>query len=233
MQLTGRVTEDNDGQYSIKLDPESLENASKIDATGYHAVLDIELIDRITMAQRAKIYALIGEIADFAGYRKRSLELKQSLKKMFMDENDISGMFSLSDCSKQIASDFLEYLIGFCFEWNIPFASSTVDAIREQPRWDFYCLKYRKCTICGEHADIAHVHAVGIGRDRDHISHVGNSVMALCRKHHIEQHTIGIHNFMNKYHTKGLKVTPEIAEMLKLGNFRTVRGEDIISTKEG
>lgn len=190
----------------------------------------------ITPAQRAKIYALISEIATEAGYHRRGTDeyerLKWTLKKMYMEKVHRKQMFSLSDCQMSMASEFLEFLIEFCFAWEIPFASRTVDAIREQPGWDYYCLKYRKCTICGNPADIAHIHAVGMGRDRQHISHVGNDVMALCRVHHQEQHQVGIHRFMDDHKIKGLRVTPEIAKMLKLGNWRQEQGDPIISTTE-
>lgn len=82
--------------------------------------------------------------------------------------------------------------------------------------------------ICGAHADIAHVHAVGIGRNRRTISHLGNYVMALCRKHHQEQHSKGIVSFMQDNQLKGVKVTPEIAKMLKLGDWRQEQGEDVV-----
>ncbi|KRL07885.1 hypothetical protein FD38_GL002448 [Levilactobacillus zymae DSM 19395] len=157
---------------------------------------------------------------------------KGQLKRMYALRKGLYENFSLSDCSIETASRFIEFLLEFCFENNIPFASQTVDAIREQYGWDIQCLKFHRCMICGRPADIAHVHAVGIGRNRNHISHVGNSVMALCRDHHQEQHRIGIKTFMQKNQLKGVRVTPEIAEMLQLGNWRMEQGEPIISTEE-
>ena len=63
------------------------------------------------------------------------------------------------------------------------------------------------------------------------ISHIGYQIMALCREHHNEQHNTGIWTFMRKYHIKGVRVTPELAEMLRLGDWHVYRGEPIISRK--
>ena len=41
--------------------------------------------------------------------------------------------------------------------------------------------------------------------------------MALCREHHTMQHTIGLDTFMELFHIKPIKVTPEIAKELHLG----------------
>ncbi|MGZ7328875.1 putative HNHc nuclease, partial [Streptococcus pyogenes] len=33
----------------------------------------------------------------------------------------------------------------------------------ENNKWFYYCLKYRKCCICGKHADVCHIEVVGMG----------------------------------------------------------------------
>lgn len=185
----------------------------------------------ITADQRKKIYVIFSEIDEWMGTFDSEVT-KRQMKREFNLNRGVYEDFSLSNCSIALASQFLEFLIAFCFKWNVPFASKKVDAIRESYGWDLQCLKTHRCMICAQPADIAHVHAVGIGRNRNHISHVGNSVMALCRNHHQEQHRIGIDTFMKKYQLKGVRVTPEIAKMLRLGSWRAERGEPIVATKE-
>ena len=46
------------------------------------------------------------------------------------------------------------------------------------------------------HAELAHYHAVGRGRNRRKINHTGNKVLALCSSHHREQHNIGMDSLM-------------------------------------
>lgn len=41
----------------------------------------------------------------------------------------------------------------------------------ENNKWFYYCLKYRKCCICGKHADVCHIEVVGMGRNRQKINH--------------------------------------------------------------
>lgn len=185
----------------------------------------------ITGDQRRKIYAMLGEIDEWCGNYVPDLT-KTQMKQEYAVDRGLYEAFSFSDCSITTASDFIEWLLAFCFANDVPFASRTVDVIREQYGWDMQCLKYHRCMICGRHADIAHVHAVGMGRNRNKISHVGNNVMALCREHHEEQHRVGIATFMQRNQLKGVRVTPAIAEMLRLGNWHAERGEDIISTEE-
>lgn len=233
MHLFGKVTKLLQHHYLIvdlsDVDPPS----RRIILANVGQLVEVKLNDgrKITADQRRKAYALLHEINDFTGNLAPEVTKKQ-MKELFISERGLHETFSLSDCSMTMASRFIEFLIAFCFEYNVPFASRTVDAVREQYGWDIQCLKYHRCMICGKYADIAHVHAVGIGRNREHINHVGNRVMALCRNHHQEQHRVGIQTFMQRNQLVGVKVTPEIAEMLKLGNWQAVRGEPIISTGE-
>ncbi|MDN7062843.1 hypothetical protein FIV11_14110 [Lactiplantibacillus plantarum] len=185
----------------------------------------------ITAAQQHKIYALLGEIDRWAGNYLPELT-KTQMKEQYALYSGIYDGFSLANCSETVATNFIEYLIDFCLAWNVPFLTRTLDEVQGQYGWERTCLKYKKCCICGNHADVAHVHAVGIGRDRNHIKHIGNQVMPLCRTHHNQQHNIGIYSFMAKYHIKGVRVTPDVAAMLRLGDWRTEPGDPITLTED-
>lgn len=184
----------------------------------------------ITVDQRNKAYALIGEIDEHVGNYLPELT-KSQMKQMYCRDNGLYDGFSLSNCSMSEANGFIEFLVKFCLVEGVRFSSKLLDEIQGQYGWESTCLEQRLCCICSEHADIAHVHAVGVGRDRTKIKHIGYQVMPLCRIHHNEQHNTGIWTFMRKYHIKGVRVTPEIAEMLRLGDWRVYREEPIISTK--
>lgn len=203
-----------------------------VDEKHANATLWIDDGRHISRDQQRKAYALLGEIDDWCGNYILALT-KAQMKRHFLssEHNNYVKPFSLGDCSMTQARDFIDFLISFCFANRVPFDSYVLDLIQGSYGWELYALENKQCCICRNLAEVAHVHAVGIGRDRQHISHVGNSVMALCHKHHMEQHRIGINNFMNKYHLKGVKVTQELAEMLKLGDWHIERGQDIISTR--
>lgn len=181
----------------------------------------------ISAVQRKKIFAMLHDIDEQSGNYLMDLTEYQ-MKQMFCIAQDFDT-FSLSNCSMSLATAFIEFLIKFCLVEDIRFSSQSLDEIRGQYGWEITCLEQHSCCICSHHADIAHVHAVGIGRDRNKINHIGNQVMALCRIHHNEQHNMGIWSFMHKYHLKGVRVTPDIAEMLKLGDWQLFQEEPIIS----
>ncbi|ATU69516.1 hypothetical protein CT113_03835 [Levilactobacillus brevis] len=227
MQLFLPVEKDPDGKLLINLsdvDPPT----RRIIAGNVGQLAEIKFDDgrHISADQRKKVFALLHEIDRWSGNYVMDVTEHQ-MKYMFLRQRGLYEEFSLSNCSLEMASRFIEFLLGFCFAYNVPIATKVVDSIREQYGWDMYCLRYHCCMICGAHADIAHVHAVGIGRNRQTISHIGNYVMALCRKHHQEQHSKGIVTFMQDNQLKGVKVTSEVAKMLKLGNWRQEQGEDV------
>jgi len=185
----------------------------------------------ITAKQRAKCYAIFGEVDDWNGNDDVELT-KRQLKNRFCNKNQIATRFSLSDCSMTVANRFITFLIDFCMDMDVPFGSKTLDQIQGQYGWERICLRYKKCSVCGKYADIAHVHAVGIGRNRDNINNVGNRVMPLCRVHHNKQHAVGIKSFMKEYQVKGVPVTPELQEELRVGNWQIINADDLTMSRE-
>lgn len=227
MRLFGNIGQLSDHQLIVDLsdlDPP----AKRLVEANVGQLIELNFDDgrHISAEQRKKIFALLHEIDRWCGNYIMDVT-EQQMKYMFLHQYGLYKEFSLSDCSLETASRFIEFLLGFCFEWEVPIASKVIDSIREQYGWDMYCLKYHCCMICGAHADIAHVHAVGIGRNRNRINNVGNYVMALCRKHHQEQHNVGIKTFMIDNQLKGVKVTPEIQRMLKIGDWRHEHGKEV------
>jgi len=128
-----------------------------------------------------------------------------------------SERFSLSDCSISKASEYINWLLDFCFDNNIPFKTRTWDMLPVDYAMQLRCLRHRKCCICGNHADIAHYETVDMGRNRQHIDHSKYHFMALCRVHHEEQHTIGLMDFCKKYHIKPVTLSDEDRKKLNIG----------------
>ena len=157
---------------------------------------------RISSEQRKKIYALCRDISDYTGHDVEDLK-ENILKVGFMIKED-RDYFSLSDVDMTTARYFIEYILEFCFEWNVPLNGKTVALAREVNNYLYLCLKYRRCAICGRYADIHHVDAVGSGRDRNKVDHTKLRMIALCREHHQETHTIGWLTFRSKYHVEGI-----------------------------
>ena len=72
---------------------------------------------KISPDQRKKIYALLGDIANYTGYSIPQ-EMPAVMKWKYLTETG-AEMFSLSDCSMTTANKYLTWLIDFCFENNI------------------------------------------------------------------------------------------------------------------
>ena len=97
----------------------------------------------------------------------------------------------------------------------MPFKTKTWDMIPNDYARQWFCLRFRKCVICGNPADLAHYEAVGMGRNRNRIDETKFRYMSLCRIHHVEQHTIGIESFVQKYHIVPVKLTADELKVIQ------------------
>lgn len=214
--MFGKLNKINGNQITVTLDEKLNVYELQRFANGKQPTVEISIEDgrRISPDQRKKIYALINDLCEYTGdvpgYWKEKFK--------FMVET-IFGIdsFSLSDCSMTTANYMILTILEFLFQHDIPFKTKTWDSIPNDFPKQMLCIKNKRCVICGKTADIAHYNAVGVGRNRQKINHVGMYIMTLCREHHTKQHKIGVNNFIQKYHLKPIKVTEEIAKQLRLG----------------
>lgn len=200
---------------------------AKLQGGTFEAIVQDER--QVTADQRAKIFAMIGDYCLFNyGYKNRATLASAELDmKQYFWQKTKREPFSLSNCSIDTASDFINCLIEFFYAWGIPWDFKTWDLLQGAPATMYYGIKYRVCCICGNEAQWAHVHAVGSGRSRKRVDHRGNYVMPLCFKHHQEQHQIGIWTFMDKHHIKGIKVDDEINAMLQYRHLTIVDADEV------
>jgi hypothetical protein len=70
----------------------------------------------------------------------------------------------------------------------------------------------KKCAVCGKKTELHHVDAVGMGRNRREIDHIGMRCLPLCRDHHDEAHRIGETAFQEKYHLVPIEIDQKIAK---------------------
>lgn len=215
--MYGKLISTQGNVVKIQLDEELDINKLIKFANGKQPTVELLVDDgrHITPDQRKKIYALLGDYCLYTGYSLN--EAKLFFKSMIADFFH-TEMFSLSDCSETVASQMITTMLEFFFFEDIPFHTKIWDSLPDDFPRVMMCIKAKRCAIClKEHADIHHVTAVGMGRNRNEINHVGMYIEPLCRVHHTIFHTIGAKNFMAKYHIKPIKVTPEIAKELHLG----------------
>lgn len=184
-----------------------------------YSMVDIGLNDGryISNEQRKKAYALMKEIAEWSGYLpeyvKRLMKTEFVVKRMQSLNKEI---FSLSSCDMTTAKEFITYLIDFIIEYEIPTKQPLRELCEDINKYIYMCLLHKKCCICGTKAELHHVTAIGMGRDRTEVFQIGIPVLPLCRKHHIEWHTLGSNTFNAKYHVESVKLTKEIAKKYNL-----------------
>lgn len=172
---------------------------------------------KILPAQRKKAYALINEIADYSGTMPEYIKRLFKLKFLHEQMKDFCSEMSLSDCSIEMAKEFISYLIDFVIEYDIPTKTPLIDLCDDIDRYVYQCVKRKVCAVCGQIAELHHVDTVGMGRDREEIVHEGMEVITLCRTHHTECHAVGWQSFRAKYHfDKGVILDAELCKKYKL-----------------
>lgn len=215
MIVQGKVVQEVEEGFLILLpvaDKEALKGK-------YRKGVNIELVDprRISPEQRRKAYALIKDIALWMG--GTPMETVKELTKWIFQESDpatLEETFSLSDCSMEVARLYITFLIDFCLLHDIPCNEPLYKLAEDIGRYVWVCALNKRCAVCGRKAELHHVDAVGMGRNRKEICHIGMRVLPLCRTHHTEIHKIGREAFLRRYILESVKVDERIADVYRL-----------------
>lgn len=202
--IRGRIVgyDEKTGEMIIRA---KYDNFARWDRREYKEV-DIQLIDSRPLSdkQRRNCYAMIREIADWSG--DTTEDIKEALKLDFWCGELLEmadTLFSLANAPMSIVAAFQSWLARFIVRNDVPTKRPMLEYVDDIESYLYACTAAKKCPICGKRADLHHVSAVGMGRDRNEIIHEGMEVMPLCREHHTEIHTIGRDTFMKKYHLPG------------------------------
>ena len=185
---------------------------------GYQSVVGVELVDKrhISADQRKKAYVLISYIAAWWGYTPLEA-MKEMLKLMFIGEAEtLRRTFSLSDCDMTTARLFITYLIDFCILHGVDVGEPLYQLSEDIPRYVWACLMNKRCAVCGRKAELHHVDAVGMGRNRKEICHIGMRALPLCRGHHTEIHAVGQEDFLRRYIIEPVRIDERIAKVYRL-----------------
>jgi len=159
--------------------------------------------------QRRKLYATIRDICDWNGDLPEWM--KEYLKYTFM-ENTGTDYFSLSNCSVTTARHFISHVLDFALLHGVPLSENAIDRTDDIGAYLYSALLYKRCCVCGKNAHLHHTTPVGMGRNRQAISHLGMEVMALCPVCHDKCHRMGQESFDSLHHVYGIKANQEICE---------------------
>ena len=119
---------------------------------------------------------------------------------------------------------FINTLIDFALEWDVPLYDSLINRTDDINAALYATLMRKKCIVCGVIGELHHVDSVGLGRNRNEITHIGMRAMCLCRKCHDECHMVGQNEFDARNHIYGIAIDEIIAEKWNLlGGYKDER----------
>ena len=170
--------------------------------------------------QIRKAWALMGEIAEYQGQTKDEVYREQSTAFSLKHLEILQGqLFHLSTATMSTARAFINLLIEIIIEFGIPTKEPLYGLCDDIPRYVYACLMHKKCAVCGKKTELHHVTAVGMGRNRREIDHIGMLALPLCGGidgHHEEAHRIGNRAFLEKYHLEPITIDANIAKKYNL-----------------
>lgn len=183
--------------------------------------VDVKLIDKrhITEQQRKFVFALCNEISYYTGDDSEYIRLLLQQYNANLRGIEVE---SLSSCDMTYANRLIDTIIDYCIENEIPIGGQVIKDNQYQfTEHQVYmmCLK-RVCVVCGKRADIHHVDHIGMGNNRNKVSHVGKRALPLCREHHTEIHTVGENKFIEMYHLTPIVIDEKMEYFIKKGKLK-------------
>lgn len=167
----------------------------------------------ISPPQRRHIFATIRDIADWSGEDKD--RIRKYMREEFCDITE-RELFSLSNTDKDTARAFLTYLINFCIVEGVPTKQVLYDRTEDIDAYLYACLINKKCALCGKDgAQLHHFDAIGMGRNRKEICHIGMTGISLCPVDHsiVEQQG---KSYLTDRKLYGIKIDDRIVKAYKL-----------------
>ena len=183
--------------------------------------VDVRVLDQrhISEQQRKFIFALCNEISYYTGEDSEYIRLLLQQYNANLRGVEVE---SLSSCDMTYANGLIDTIIDYCIENEIPIGGNVIKENKYQfTEHQVYmmCLK-RVCVVCGAKADIHHVDSIGMGNNRQKVSHVGKRALPLCRMHHQECHNTGNEKFINMYHLEPITIDKKLEYFIKKGKIR-------------
>lgn len=163
----------------------------------------------ISIEQRKKAYATIRDIADYTGYLPE--EQKEWLKYLYIQKTG-DDYISLSDCSMDQAREFINVILEYAIENGIQLSEQAINRTDDIGKYLYFCIKHKKCAICGQAGEIHHEDAIGMGNDRKTLDDSNHKKICLCRNHHTIAHQMGVERFTKMYKVYGIIIKEESSE---------------------
>ena len=180
-------------------------------------LLDLRAFDinRLSRLQQQKAHALMHDINDYSNndpYIFAEWDLKTKFAIRYGLPTD--RLLSLEDCSKDVATMFIAWLVEYCFHYDIPFKNKDLHLTFDLNRLMFLCAVHNRCFVSSMRRQdrvlhIHHVNEVGMGNDRRKIDHRGRYFLILEAIYHEEIHKLGYTLFAEKYHVGAIVLSDQ------------------------
>lgn len=181
--------------------------------------VNITLADKrnISQQQRKFIFSLCHEIGEYMGEDKDfvRLNIQEVYKSTYGLEKDSLALYSMSE-----ANGLIDLIIHYCIDNKVPVSSNIMkeNEFSFSQKHIYRMILNRQCAICGRvGAHIHHVDAIGMGRNRDKISHIGKRALPLCAEHHALIHTKGDEEVIEKLHLEPVVIDEKLELFIKKG----------------
>lgn len=155
----------------------------------------------ISIDQRKKAYATIRDISEYTGFLPE--EQKEWLKYLYIVRTG-NDYISLKNCSMDEAREFINVILEYAIQNGVPLKDDGVNRTDDIGKYLYFCLKHRKCAVCGLEGEIHHEDAIGMGNDRKTLDDSNYKKICLCRKHHTIAHQMGKERFQKSYKVYGI-----------------------------
>ncbi|MDH5121092.1 putative HNHc nuclease, partial [Enterococcus faecalis] len=152
--MIGKIIKHKGNKLAIEFEEEINSNFLDLLANNDDNLAKVELLDNRQMSQKqnALSHVLIADIARWSYDEPKWIE---GVLKYYYEAK--SGVyFEHSKATRHEATEWISFLIEFILKNDVPL-EKRYQYLLENNTWFYYCLKYRKCCICGKHADVCHI----------------------------------------------------------------------------
>lgn len=213
LRITRKLSAD---EYVVKVDSEDAKDL-EIMLQQRKTLLTAQQFNpnKITRPQQKIAHALVRDIDDYSDNEWFLQNTEDDLKKRFCIDvgYPFDKLFSLSNCSKDLATQFISWLVEYCFHYDIPFDGKDLHLAYDMNKKMFLSALHNRCFVTGARRQdavlhIHHVNVVGMGK-RKNVDHRGRFYMILRAELHNEIHQIGYDEFCKKWHVGAIKLSDQ------------------------
>lgn len=216
MEFDGTFKNISDNEVTVTINNDQIiDNLRQFESSMEKPEITLRIVDKryLSPQQRRKTYAMLKDMSNWTGYALE--DYKQLMKGMFYEAFG-AETFSLANTDVTTARMFISFLIEVALEQGIPMKQPLRERTDDLDVYMLQSLRHRSCVICGKHADVHHIDAIGMGNDRTQADHRGRKMIALCRIHHQLAHNMGWQSFSELFHVVGVVPSSEMIKSLGL-----------------